>query len=170
MVKQLQDDGSCAASVRQTAAEASADAVRGAPIVMPDGKRKTTGSCELFCHNRKVLGGDATAAFVSDSSRRQRQEAQDTLSGPMRCDPEQLLTLSAVAEELGVSEETARQLTVKGLLPCVAVGTGTERCLRRVRRADLDEFKRARRQERLFDQLPGGKMIAPRASVGPSYF
>lgn len=62
-------------------------------------------------------------------------------------DPDQLETLDTVAAELSVSYEQARTLTIRGKLPYVDVGTGKKNKCRRVRRADLDAFKRNTRRD-----------------------
>jgi excisionase family DNA binding protein len=89
---------------------------------------------------------------------------------PMDRDPDQLLSLDAVARELGVSYETARQLTLKGTLAYVAVGIGTCRRLRRVRREDLDAFKRATRRDCPDELAAVARRSVARPSGQASYF
>jgi predicted site-specific integrase-resolvase len=59
-----------------------------------------------------------------------------------------MLTIPAVAHELGVSRQTAHNLTRRGELPVLQLGTGQGRGkLLRVRRLDLAEFvERAERR------------------------
>lgn len=86
----------------------------------------------------------------------------------MNKDPDQLETLDTVAAECAISYETARALTKCGKLPFVDVGTGKDKILRRVRRADLDAFKRASRRENVDQQFATARAIAA-ASSRPGY-
>ncbi len=81
-------------------------------------------------------------------------------------DPDELLTIDEVAAELKIGYETARQLTVKGRLAFVAVGSGSSRNLRRVRRDTLESFKRAELRsstQRMIDQA--NRMVKAQATA-----
>lgn len=81
-----------------------------------------------------------------------------------------LLTLTEVAKELRVSIETARTLTANGTLPYVNVGTGTKHILRRVRRGDLDSFKRASQRAASGQQFAAAKALVAASTARGTYY
>lgn len=87
-----------------------------------------------------------------------------------RKDPDQLETLDTVADELSVSYEQARTLTIRGKLPFVDVGTGVKNKCRRVRRADLDAFKRTTQRDASDQQFEAARAIASVSSGRGGYY
>lgn len=87
----------------------------------------------------------------------------------MPTDPDKLETLDTVATELSVSYEHARTLTLRGRLPYVDVGSGRKHKLRRVRRADLDAFKRATQRDASDQQFEVARAMASVSSRRGGY-